>query len=319
MFRPAPSASMSSAMEGGRFDPRRWHGRSADACVQAYNKARSQCAQFEGCWSRVDEANLTGGVSGDEKIRCATLLFNKGGSSSSRFYDVIRNPSFNIGRPFQFHEVWSWMRVHTELLQLTQSLIPIANAVTYDGQNGDEDAVCKPAGTKINDIQLSEEGPAENLQVRAEESVDMRRFPINSSKNGNQANNDGIKIRPVGTKSAKKLRKRDDEKCTDDDIVILRDTITSWRSEVSRQMNESRASNTALEESKMNQEQFVADIDAYKVLFKSEAGASATEIKEVAAVLQEECLSRVRSRKRARENQDSRSELDLNGSNSTQD
>jgi hypothetical protein len=63
----APSEPESSAMEGGRFDPRRWHGRSVDACVQAYNKARSQCAQFEGCWLRFDEANLTGGVSGDEK------------------------------------------------------------------------------------------------------------------------------------------------------------------------------------------------------------------------------------------------------------
>jgi hypothetical protein len=38
----APSESMSSAMEGSHFDLRRWHGRSADACVQAYKKSRSK-------------------------------------------------------------------------------------------------------------------------------------------------------------------------------------------------------------------------------------------------------------------------------------
>jgi hypothetical protein len=59
----------------------------------------------------------------------------------------------------------------------------------------------------------------------------------------------------------------------------------------------------------MSQEQFFADIDAYKVLFKSETSASAAEVKEVAAVLREECLGRDRSRKRAPEKMDSPSEL----------
>jgi uncharacterized protein YnzC (UPF0291/DUF896 family) len=64
---------------------------------------------------------------------------------------------------------------------------------------------------------------------------------------------------------------------------------------------------TALEDSKRSKEQLVSDIDAYKVLFKSEVGANAAEIKVIAAALREKYLSRVR--KRARENLDSNSEL----------
>jgi hypothetical protein len=92
----------------------------------------------------------------------------------------------------------------------------------------------------------------------------------------------------------------DDTKFTNDDIVVLPDTITSWRSEVPSQMTELRVSNSSLEELKMSQEQSVADVDACKILFKSEAGASATDMKEVAAVLREECLSSVRLRSRRR-------------------
>lgn len=56
----------------------------------------------------LEESNHTGHPTAEQKMRCATGLRNDV-IKPSRFYDVIRDPNYIVGKPFQFPITFSWL------------------------------------------------------------------------------------------------------------------------------------------------------------------------------------------------------------------
>lgn len=100
----------------------------------ARRKMMSFCRTF-------DSARVTGDPSSEALWHCAVGLCS-GGLKPSSFYDVMRNPSYNVGKPFSFAATFNWLD------KTTLELYPMPEPTT--------DANSSPLEQAIDNIAPSE-------------------------------------------------------------------------------------------------------------------------------------------------------------------
>jgi hypothetical protein len=121
--------------------------------------------------------SLTGNPTSDEIKRCATNFYNNGSAMASHIYDIINNSEYRIGSPLPFIECYEWLSNNSSVQDCGPSAITEDNAPVF--QDIEE---------AFTDVEVADDVAGE---VEIESGTCTR----------------GKRMRPLGTKAAKKGRK----------------------------------------------------------------------------------------------------------------
>lgn len=181
-----------------------WAARSGRGIVEHGQKALALCRKFNGHLRIVDNQQMTGNPSQDVRMACAQGLYNKI-IRVSHFYDVMRNPEYNIGKPFPFPKTFEWLAEKTTELNPTDAFDDVENSTPIRVE------------------------PQVSPSVR-EETVDEAVSDASGLVVGNEASSaseqNAVGGRPIGVKAAKFLKLQQYEATKDD--KSLTSAIEGW-------------------------------------------------------------------------------------------
>jgi hypothetical protein len=124
-------------------------------------KIKKEYAAYHAAVGRVESPVLTGNPTSEEISRVVLALFNQGSGILSHAYDIVRNPTYLIGKPFLFHSWYAFLFSDSSLLLECAGVITASGGVANpsevrarkQGENLDHDKVLDDLndGQKVGD------------------------------------------------------------------------------------------------------------------------------------------------------------------------
>ena len=159
-------------------EPATEQSRSGSSIFQRYKKIKKDCLEFEKCYQRVCDCDLTGSPTFSDKLNVTLALYNDLCNGSLRnMYSFIGEDAISPGKPFIFANCYEFLS-NTQLWKLIRTIIATTRADTK-APSFEIGMKAKKSETEDADLKLS-----------------SKKYPLSFSPQPS------MKIRPEGSKKA---------------------------------------------------------------------------------------------------------------------
>jgi hypothetical protein len=266
--RLAPSGSRTKPLSKDELDYRRWGGNGANSCIRQWTKIKKEYTAYHAAVGRVESLELTGNPTSDEISRVVLAFFNQGSGILSHAYDIVRNPSYLIGKPFPFHSCYTYLLLDSFLL-----LECAGDSTASGGVPSTSSTVCaREQGENLADNEILDDlNDGQNVGDEIENSVRSSLTGPDSSLL-NAARRRG---RPLGSKyssTQKRLRR-----LGANDIDESASSITESQAAFARSYSEAQVVKAKIAERRLLVDEAKIDLEKYQLLLGPSSEATSSE------------------------------------------